>query len=425
MTDLAASKYRRGTSYSLSFPTLPTLILTPRRVDLVQKPYHHDVLILEFSQVSPKWFELMKTGVPVRFEWSQEAVVTRWLGYVSYISKVVAGQKEELMEVHCIGSSFVLKERTTKVFSNMTIPNVVKEIVTGFGFNFIGEDNNVVFESLTIAGHSYWEWIVEYAKRIGYGIWVDKMNFHFRPIDKLIDHGLSDVPVLSMNSRETTVGHGFLERTLDSFKVIHGEHVEGLGGLRTNKKLGGVDPITAKTISSSASPKEVGSQVKQVVNDVLFDEVDPSKVAHSERDAQTLIEGSAHLGRMNMPARIKCQGDPRIHPFAPVLIQGTGPLTDGYWISTEVKHQFARVGDYQIELKASIDGTGLDARAVRKDGSKSVTGVVNLTEALDRGFAGSKTLGARLNSKTAVQQEKHQGFKRAPAVWWHSKDGSR
>jgi hypothetical protein len=425
VTSLISSKYRRGTSYSLVLPTLPSLALVPRRVDLFQKPYNHDVLVLEFSQVSIKWFELMKTGVPIKFEWSQGALVKSWLGYVSFVTKSVASQKEELMEVHCVGSTFPLKERATKVFENMSVPAAVKEIVTEFGFNFVGEDNNVLFEQLTIAGHSYWEWIHEYAKRIGYGIWVDNMNFYFRPLDKLIDQSLSDVAVLSMNNKNVPVGGDFLDRTLDSFKVLNGEHVEGLGVLRTNKLIGGVDPMTSKVVGASSSPKTLGEPMRQNVSDVIFSEVDSSKVASSEEHAQTLIDGSAQLARFNMPARVKCQGDPRIHPFSPVLIQGTGPLTDGFWIVNEVKHQFARIGDYQIELKATIDGTGIDVRTVRKDGAKSVSGVVNLTEALEQGFSGNKTLDARLSSNAPIRQESNQGFNRTPAVWWHSKVGGK
>lgn len=423
MTELQTSKYRRGTGYTLSFPTLPTLSISPWRIDLVQKPYHHDVLIMEFSQTSVKWFELMKTGIPMKFTWSQGPLTRAWLGYVSFVSKNVAGQKQEFMEVHCVGSTFPLKERTTKVFSNMSIPAAVEEIVTGFGFNFIGEDNGIVFDQLTIAGHSYWEWIHEYAKKIGYGVWVDNMNFHFRPLDALINYGLSDVPVLSMNDKHVPVGNNFLDRTLDSFKVINGEHVEGYGTLRTNKQLGGIDALTGIPIITSSSPKDMGDALRQDVSDVIFSEVESSKVAYSAEQAKALSDGSAQLGRFNMPAKVKCQGDPRIHPFAPILIQGTGPLTDGFWITSEVKHQFARLGDYQIELKASIDGTGLDTRTGRKDGAKSVVGVVNLTEALAQGFSGTKTVDARLRSSTPIQQETKQGFNRTPAVWWYSKVG--
>lgn len=422
---LLTSKYRRGTTYSVSFPTVPTLSTLPRRVELLQEPYHHDVLIMEFSRPSEKWFALMRTGVPVKFSWTQGPISNNWVGYVSFIKKTVAGQIEELMEVHCIGSTFPLKDSTAKVFRDKSIPQVVEELVTSFGFKFVGEDNKVVFDQLTIAGHSYWEWIVEHAKSIGYGIFVDKMNFYFRPLDKLIDQNITNVPVLSMNSKQAGINNEFLDRTLDSFKVINGEHVEVEGQMRTNKFLGGVDPLTGKLILTKSSPKTVGENFKSAVNDVIFNDVEVTQVSSSQEISQSRADGSAHLGRLNMPARIACQGDPRIRPFAPILIQGTGRLTDGYWIASQVKHMFARLGDYQIEMKAGIDGTGYDTKVATRDGSQNTVGVINLVEALEGNVQINKNDTVVLNLVNPVVFETDQGWNRTPATWGYRFTGDK
>jgi hypothetical protein len=422
---MLTSKYRRGTTYAVSFPTLPSLTLVPRRVELLQEAYHHDVLILEFSKTSEKWFSLMKTGVPVKFSWTQGPISNNWVGYVSFIKKNVAGQIEEVMEVHCVGSTFALKDSATKVFRNKSIPKMVEELVTSFGFKFVGEDNGIVFEQLMIAGHSYWEWIMEHAKRIGYGVLVDKMTFYFRPLDKLIDQNITNVPVLSMNTTETGINNEFLDRTLDSFKVISGEHVEIDGQMRSVKLIGGVDPITGKVILSSSSPKDVGENLKSNVSDVIFNDIDPTKVSLSQEIAKAMSDGSAHLGRLNMPARIACQGDPRIRPFSPVIVQGTGSVTDGYWIASQVKHMFARLGDYQIEMKAAIDGTGYDKKVYTKDGAQNTIGVINLVEALEGNIQVSKNNTAVLTSLTPVTFEARQGWNRTPVTWDYRFTGDR
>jgi hypothetical protein len=422
---LLTSKYRRGTTYSISFPTIPSLTTLPRRVELVQEPYYHDVLIMEFSKSSEKWFTLMKTGVPIRFSWTQGTLSNNWVGYVSFIKKTVAGQIEELMEVHCVGATFALKDSATKVFHNKSIPQMVEELVTSFGFKFVGEDNGIVFEQLMIAGHSYWEWIIEHARRIGYGVLVDKMTFYFRPLDKLIEQNLTNVPVLSMNSKQFGINNEFLDRTLDSFKVIHGEHIETDGNTRSVKLVGGVDPLTSKIILSSSSPKNVGENFKSNVNDVIFNDIDSTKVSLSQEVAQAMSDGSAQLGRLNMPAKIACQGDPRIHPFAPILIQGTGSVTDGYWIASQVKHMFARLGDYQIEMKAHIDGTGYDKKVLTKDGSQNTVGVVNLTEALEGNVKIKKSNSAVLNALTPITFEAEQGWNRTPATWGYKFIGDK
>lgn len=422
---LLTSKYRRGTTYTVSFPTLPSLTLQPRRVELLQEKYHHDVLIMEFSKTSEKWFALMKTGVPIRFSWTQGPNTNNWVGYVSFVKKTVAGQIEETMEVHCIGATFPLKESAAKVFRDKSIPQMVEELVTSFGFKFVGEDNGIIFDQLAIAGHSYWEWIMEHAKSIGYGVLVDKMVFYFRPLDKLIDQNITNVPVLSMNSKQQGINNEFLDRTLDSFKVLNGEHIETENQARTVKYVGGVDPITGKVLISFSSPKTVGENFKSSVNDVIFNDIDGTKVSPSPEIAKLMSDGSAHLGRLNMPARIACQGDPRIRPFAPVIIQGTGPLTDGYWIASQVKHMFARLGDYQIEMKASIDGTGYDKKVATKDGTQSTVGVINLVGALEGNDQISRGNTAVLNSTTPITFESQQGWNRTPATWGYRFTGDK
>jgi phage protein D len=381
---------------------------------------------MEFSNSSPKWFSLMKTGVPVKFSWNQGSFSNTWVGYVSYITKTVAGQISDVMEVHCVGSTFPLKERVSKVFTNKTIPSVVQDIVSDFGFNFVGEDNGVVFEQLTIAGHSYWEWIQEQARRIGYGVLVDNMNFYFRPIDKLIDQSISSVPVLNTPGNQMGINNQVLDRTLDKFKVMNGEYMEDPLALRTFKTVSGVDPITSKMLTATSSPKEVGDNLRSEVSDVWFSEIRSDRVTNSTSTTEALSDGAAHLARLNMPATIACQGDPRIRPFAPVLVQDTGPLTDGYWICREVKHMFARIGDYQIEMKVSVDGTGIGLRTVARQGTTDVVGMVNLSEALKGNGVTSvtgKTSQTKLVMSTSLQKEDGQGFSRTPSRWSYVSNG--
>ena len=425
----AVGKYRRGTTISVGFPTLPSLSLVPRRVELIQKENHHDILKMELPIISNSWFELLKTGVPVSFSWKQGGLSSTWNGYVSFVNKhQVASQIENLLEVHCVGGSFPLKERVTKTFTNTSIPNAVKQIVEKHGFKFVGEDNGVIFENLTLAGHSYWEWIVEHAKKIGYGVSISNMNFCFRPLDKLIDQGMRSIPVLAFTGPETLVNGQFLDRTLDGFKVLHGEHIESDGARRTNKTVSGVDPLTGKIFSHTTSPKSVGTGIRSSVNDVLFSEVKGEYVAVSDKHAKAISSGAAHYGRLNMPALVQCQGDPRIKPFSPVLIQGTGVVTDGYWIAREVKHMFHRLGDYQIEMKVYSDGTGLNNRTSSRPGTDGPVGVVNLTEALKNNGTNPNTLNTAavaIKSKSMIAKESGQGFKRTPTKWVYSPKGGK
>lgn len=423
MTKLNNGKWRRGTSYVVSYPTMPSMTLQPRRVEILQKPYHHDVLSMEFINSTEQRFELLKTGIPIRFDWVQGKVSNSWFGYVSSVVKNSTAQLTNVTEIHCVGTTFVLKDRSTKTFTNMSIPMAVKQIVSSYGFNFIGTDSPLKFEQLSIAGHSYWEWIQEQAKRIGYGVVIHGMDFIFKPLDKLIDQNVTDVPVLSLFGNHIPTNSMLLDRTLDSFRVVSGEHIEDSTSLRTNKTISGVDPVSGLVIGATKSPNKVGANLRKSTSDVLFSEVRSEQVASSYTAAQALSEGAAHNGRMNIPARIKCQGDPRIQPFAAVYIEGTGSTTDGYWMCKEVKHLFAYIGDYQIEMLASSDGLGPNAVTAKRQGTDSIVGVVNLSEALQNKGINTTALtskSVKLMSKSSMHTESNQGFKRTPNLWVHS-----
>lgn len=53
MTNL---KYRKSTYYEVQFPTAPSLKAKPDRVELTQKQYEHDLLVLNYGKSSSLGF---------------------------------------------------------------------------------------------------------------------------------------------------------------------------------------------------------------------------------------------------------------------------------------------------------------------------------------------------------------------------------
>lgn len=411
-------KFRRGTVLAVEFPTLPSLTKMPRRVDLYQKQNHHDVLVMEYATASTAWVALVKTGVPVVFKWSQGNVSNEWVGYVSHLSFQAKPGREKVMEVHCVAASYPLKQRTNKVFINKTIPQAVAELVRPHGLTLISDPHSRVFDQLTVSGHSTWEWIQEQAKRIGFGVTVEGTKVYFRHLDNLIDTKSSSVPVLSYFNSDAPMNNQALDRTLDSLRVLNGEHVEGQAYSRTNKLVAGIDPVTAKVVSFKHAPNKTGKSLRTKVGDVLFDEFQTSQVVNSHTAASASTEGAAAMARMSIPARITGQGDPRIRPFSPVYILGTGEDTDGYWLVKEVHHMFHKVGDYQIEAVIGTDGLGANNTSAFRKEPGSIVGQVDLTAALVKSsHAKAAKHGTRLEVKSPIIVQTKQGYNRTPARW--------
>ena len=398
----------------------------PRMIDLIQSKGKHDIVVLEYSQVSPLWFESIKSGLPVLFTWQHGSDEKNWIGYVQGITKTVNPQRKNLMKVTCWGSSFVLKDRVTRSFKNSTIPEAVKKIVTEHGFRFIGDADEYRFPQLLIAGQSYWEWIQEQAALIGYGAYVDGMDFYFKKFDSLINQSFSSATVLSMNNTRIPIKATAFDRTLQRFSVMNGEHIEDSKALRAVKSVGGVDPFTNEPFVESRSPENTGSALRENVSNVFFNQHLPERVTNSRSSAKTLSKGAAEMARFNLPANAQCQGNPKLRPYASVYISGTGELTDGYWIIFDAHHNFTVHGDHEVELHIRTDGVGRTQQTPFRKRDATTVGLVDLNYALENKgkVPNSFSLNSvKLKNYSPVIKQGNQGFKRSPTLWQSTRKG--
>ena len=351
------TKARRGTKYKLTFPTVPSLKTTPTKVFLKQKQGFHDILTIEFPVSSDVWFENLTTGTPVKFSWAQGMQEKNWFGYVSFTTKEVAAQRKQYLRVQCIGSSFLLKQRVTRVFPNSTVTEAVTTICNEFGIKANIQPSKRRFEQLIIPGLSYWEWIQEQARKLGYAAYMDELTLLFKPFDSIVDMKAQNVPVLSMHTKGAKFAEQWLDRTLDYIEVTHGHYLEGVASPKSLKHVGGVNPDTGQVLSATQSPDTVGTNLREAGYSPFFDEYRSDIVVETTVAAEEAVSGAAGLARFTTPAIVKCQGDPRIHPFGVILVERTGKLTDGFWIVQDALHIFGRTGEYQMELTALTDGT--------------------------------------------------------------------
>jgi hypothetical protein len=313
-----------------------------------------------------------------------------------------------------------MKQRATRVFMNSSVTSAVEKIVKEFGLNYIGVSHPRKFNQLAMSGHSYWEWIQEQAKRIGYGVIVDGLNFIFKPLDALIDLGFSNAPIMSMTNSGLPANTQFLDRTLDKFVVLNTEHAENATELRMTKTVGGVDPITSRPVIVTTSPGTLGTSVRSSVSDVLFNDYKTDEVANGSSSVGYAAAASAHLARLTLPANIKGQGDPRLRPFGAVVITGTGALTDGVWMVSEVTHSIHQIGDYQVTAKILTDGVGDTQESSFRSRDTSLVGRVNLNQALRNNGKQIQLFSindVKIRSTTEINNQTNQGFKRTPVTW--------
>lgn len=410
-------KNRRSTSAKVRFPTVPSLIAQPISMYLKQAQGHHDVLTLEFPTTSLKWFENLTTGVPIKLTWAQGRLKKDWYGYINHVSKEVQAQRQNIMQVVCVSSSFVFKERDTRVFTNTTVTDVIRLIAKEFEFNLVIDDHPRIFEQLTMSGHSYWEWIQEQAKKIGYVAYIDEMTLNFRPVDKVIDATVNSSPILRMLSTAAPYAAHLIDSTLDYIKVIKGENIENSSALRSNKKIAGVNPYTGEIVQSEASPKDVGVNLRSHSSTPLFNEFRYDNVVDSSKNAEYSAKASAELGRFNIPADIKGQGDCRLFPYASFYVQNTGADTDGFWIVQSITHVFGRNGQYSMSMRAVTDGVKKAPQSSNRPQLAAVVGVIDVQELIEGAKLLLRSDSVVLKGTKDIVNESSQNFITTETRW--------
>lgn len=414
---MTSFKYRRSTYYLVSFPTAPSLKTQPTFVELRQEKGAHDILTLKFQRPSTLWFDVLKTGTPVVFSWNQNGVSNVWFGYVNVVSKQTASQIKQEFSVVCVGTSYLLKAKSQRVFKNSTVTEAAAKIAKQFNFRFVSTPTSRKFETLAMTGQSYWEWLQQQAARIGYVCLVRNGTLYFTTADKLIDLFITNSAVLAADPPGAASDTQLLDRSLDSFTILNSDYLDhDMLTQRTNRVTSGVNPITGQVFGATASPNGQNRPFRENETPAIFSGYS-EEVVHSSTAARYAASEEARAVKFSTVAKAVGQGDPRIHPYSTVLVQGTGTQTDGYWVTGSATHLFHFTGEYYLECRLLSDGLGktVGTSFRRPDGSPN--GTVNLTTASLNLLKFTPPPILRLISRMPVQIESQQGFVKLGSVW--------
>lgn len=412
------TKYRRSTGWEVYFPTIPSLFAQPGEVDLFQEHGSHDVLEMLFIRPSGTWEKYLETGTPVVFTWSQGSLTSNWIGYVTHVKAQNAVQERRELKVICSSATYLLKERATKTWTNKSITDVAKLIADEFGLNILTEPSRRKFEQLSITGETYWEWLRHHANKIGYGLTFRGTDLVLKPLDKLLNESTYNSPVLSIRGSYTSANVAALDRTLDDFTLNKSDFNEANDNLFTRKNVSGVNPITSKALSKTATPSNSSASSRTFMPAARFTEF-TKEVVHSDSFARLAAKDTASNSSFTFIAKARGQGDPRIAPLNAVQILGTGTASDGYWVVDKVHHAFNITGLYEVDMTLRTDGVGNTVSSPFRRAASNTSNTINVeqkvVDSLKRDSSSYRP--ARLNTKTFPVTELNQGFSGGDITW--------
>jgi phage protein D len=318
--------------------------------------------------------------------------------------------------VRGIGASLGLKQGEAKIWTNKTVTEVVEEIAKKFKLKPNITPHPLRLSQITMTSHSYWEKIQELARKIGYVSQVSGTDLYFHPIDNMINQFMTVVPILSFEEAETREYSGPVSHTLDTFLPKVGDLSSGGTYSRKDKVIHGIDPLTAKSYTTTSSPNQVGKKLRSSTKDSLFKEVLSSSVSASPAVAKMIAEANANLSGFSILAEGTGQGNPNIAPYRTIEINGTGNTTDGYWVIKKVEHFITWDGRYSVDFTCMTDGTGPNKASAFRPLTASTVPVRNIAHELTTGIS-SKPTSTRISGPATMINETQSGYKITPRRW--------
>jgi phage protein D len=412
----SAYQSRQGSGFAVSYPDFPGFTTVPQNFRLYQEAGKQDIIEITYPYSDSFYTKVLKTGVPLNVKWRNDTVSGEFFGYVYDSSPRTASGMNRRVIVRGIGASLGLKQGEAKIWTNKTVTEVIEEIAKKFKLKPNITPHPLRLSQITMTSHSYWEKIQELAKKIGYVTQVSGTDLYFHPIDNMINQFMTVVPILSFEEAETREYSGPVSHTLDTFQPKVGDLSAGGSYSRKDKVIHGIDPLTAKPYTTTSSPNEVGKKLRSSTKESLFKEVLSSSVSASPAIAKMIAEANANLSGFSILAEGTGQGNPNIAPYRTVEINGTGNVTDGYWVIKKVDHFVTWDGRYSVEFTCMTDGTGRNKASAFRPLTASTVPVRNIAYELTTG-ASSKPTSTRISAPATMVNETQSGYKITPRRW--------
>jgi phage protein D len=409
-------KDRFSSSYVVTYPDFPSFDVNPQNIQIFQEMGTHDIVELTYPRFGSFYIRALKTGTPIQIRFNTENYSGQWLGYVSDVKKNTNPSLAQPVVVRCVSTSMALKEGGSKIWTNKTATDIVTELSKKHKLKPIVTPHKTIFTQQSLSGHTAWEKVQELATRIGYSAHVIDTELHFHPLDVMLDKFMTVMPILSYIDDSMPPYSKVKDQTLDVFRATLGDYSEVQESRKKVKKVYGIDPLSGQFYSASSSANTVGKNLKEKVQEPLFEEVLSGAMSGSKEMAQVIADAHAQFSRFVHSANGSGQGDPRIAPYRTAEVKGVGEDIDGFWVIKKATHFLTFDGRYQVDFECMNDGRGANKSSVTRPSAAGTVPVRNLAQELATGAPSTPTY-SKISAPTTLVNQTNSGFKVTPRRW--------
>lgn len=290
-----------------------------------QTNYEHDYLSVTFRdwRVSPS---RAKPGSLIRVKLDGK----EFCGYIHDI-KAHHENGKDTTELGIIGASWAMRQSSQKVYYNVTADKVIVEIARRYNFAFKAVPHPRVYEQISQAGMTDWEFMVKLAKQCGYVLRADNASLHFVPILYEFDEHIHE----AKSFVKTDQGRKFT-KPLYSFRPIVGETLGHHGASKYATSIAGVDPLTGTRFKYTTQRRS--PTTRQISHPEMFDMHDTSVVANNFNTAVAEANTAEVRSSFAYMAEAEIMGDASLRPGMPIHFANVGNEYSGYWTILVVEH---------------------------------------------------------------------------------------
>ena len=357
---------------TVSFPNAQVQPKRVYRMSYRQTNYEHDYARVYFRD----WdidIARVRPGSPMVITIENKEFV----GYVHDV-KSYKDNNKNFTEVGFIGASYVMRQSSQALFTNITASAVAEKIARKYGFSYKIQPHPRVYPQISQAGLTDWQFLVKLAKQCGYFLRADSTTLYFQPMLQEVEDSITEAPIFSK------IDAGFKSTNpLYSFVPVIGETLGHSGSDKSATAVAGVDPETGQYFKYTKPKRSAPS--RKISQPELFDRFDTVIVAPSYDIAKFEAESVDKRSTFPYIAEAEILGSTRVVPGGPVYLQNIGSKYSGYWTVLEVSHEIIeeKLNMHKYTSVITVATDSLGENAIQKYPNKpNARGVRNISPAL-------------------------------------------
>jgi hypothetical protein len=310
--------------------------------------YKHEYVKMYLQEWNTAYSDV-KVGSPVEITMNSPYASKKVVGYIHKVRPDISPEKH-FVEVEILGASTVMKQATQKIWTQVTADQVVTEIAKKYNFSYSATPHPRVFDHLSQAGETDWEFLVKLAYRCGYTLRAEGTSLYFDQMTADFNDLKANAPYFIM--RQSNHPSGF---NLFSFVPEISEATEHDGAMKAATAVSGVDLNTASSLVKTNQTRPTTSRVTSQTE--FFDRFHTSAVIPNASVATYEALAADERARYPYRGEAVVLGDARLRPDMPIYLDGIGQDYSGYWTILEARHIFKETM-YVTELILGTDSLG-------------------------------------------------------------------